>query len=266
MAPLGNGDIGLVPTMGAFHEGHSMLMAEARKRHGLACVSIFVNPLQFGQGEDFERYPRDEERDFAIAEEQGMDYVFAPSATEIYPRQSTIIHVPQITELWEGSFRPGHFDGVATVVAKLFQIVRPRTAYFGWKDLQQCLVIRRMVEDLNFNLELEYLETMRAADGLALSSRNAYLSPEERKVASLLKRTLDNIADSIRTNTPSIDATLTQSTQDLTHAGFAVDYLEVVSLRDMQPLRAPGEGAIIVAAKLGATRLIDNLRITIREP
>jgi pantoate--beta-alanine ligase len=261
MAALGGGDLGFVPTMGAFHQGHLHLMSEARKRHSSLCISIFVNPLQFGQGEDYEKYPRDEERDFALAEQHGVDYIFAPPASEIYPRVSTLVHVPEITELWEGLSRPGHFDGVATIVAKLFLITDPAVAYFGWKDLQQCLVIRRMVEDLNFRTQLEFLDTVREEDGLAMSSRNAYLSGEERLVARKLHTTLTDLSNSASASLATIEEEIRQAKIRLQESGFTVDYLELVSLEDLRPLRNPGPAAFIVAAKLGRTRLIDNVRL-----
>lgn len=260
MSALGGGDLGFVPTMGAFHEGHLSLMRAARERHERAAVSLFVNPLQFSRGEDLDRYPRNEERDFSLAEGAGVDYLFAPSRGEIYPRESTTIRVPEITEIWEGKSRPGHFDGVATVVAKLFNIVHPQIAYFGWKDLQQCLVIRRMTEDLNIPVELEFMETVREPDGLALSSRNAYLSPEERQKAPRLQGTLAWIADELDKKTREPQELLAMAREDLTRNGFDVDYLELVSLADLQPTNSSRNAALIVASRLGTTRLIDNLR------
>lgn len=261
MQSLGRGDLGFVPTMGALHEGHLALMREARQRHDRVAISIFVNPLQFGAGEDLSRYPRNEERDFGLAEGVGADYVFAPDASEIYPRLSTSIRVPEITNLWEGEFRPGHFDGVATVVAKLFHIVQPKAAYFGWKDLQQCLVIRRMVDDLNFPVELCFLDTVREPDGLALSSRNAYLSDNERKIAPKLYETLRKMYFDICSG-QDVSQVLARGRETLDVAGFDVDYLELVSLEDLTPLRSEADAAFLVAARLGKTRLIDNLRMS----
>jgi len=187
--------------------------------------------------------------------------VFAPSAGAMYPRQITKVCVPEVTRLWEGAARPGHFDGVATIVAKLFNIVRPRTAFFGWKDLQQCLVVKRMVEDLDIPVELRFLETVREDDGLAMSSRNAYLSKEERAVAPALHATLLRIAIALRTGKADASAALEDARLALTGEGFQVEYLELVSMRDLEPTHATGDSAIIVAARLGQTRLIDNLRL-----
>lgn len=261
MRALGGGDLGFVPTMGAFHEGHLSLMRRARQNHQQVCVSLFVNPLQFGRGEDLGKYPRDESRDFHLAEGEGVDFMFAPTSSEIYPRESTTVHVPEITQSWEGKSRPGHFDGVATVVAKLFNIVRPRVAYFGWKDLQQCLVVRRMVEDLDIPLHLDFVDTIREPDGLAMSSRNQYLTEAERNRAPMLHRCLTALSDSISKGSSDIDQLLSDAKAELAGAGFDVDYLEMVSLVNLTPTRVAKDAAIIAAAKLGTTRLIDNLRI-----
>jgi pantoate--beta-alanine ligase len=262
MAALGGRDIGFVPTMGAFHEGHLALMRAARMHHQRVCVSLFVNPLQFGGNEDIDRYPRNEARDFELAAEEGVDLMFAPAAKEIYPRQSTTVHVSEITDKWEGKSRPGHFDGVATVVAKLFNIVSPEAAYFGWKDLQQCAVVSRLVEDLNMPLRLVFMDTVRAADGLALSSRNAYLSPDERAKAPQLYETLCRAGAAIREGADSIETVLVSARNHLAEVGFEIDYLDMVSLSNLEPIRVASNAALIVAAKLGTTRLIDNLRMS----
>lgn len=253
-------DTAFVPTMGAFHEGHLHLMREAKKDGRPVCVSLFVNPLQFGPAEDLSRYPRNEQRDFDLAEQQGVDVIFAPVPAELTDHQNVSIHVKGLTERWEGAARPGHFDGVATIVAKLFNIVLPNVAYFGWKDLQQCLVIRQMVDDLNMPVRLEFLDTVRESDGLAMSSRNAYLSPEEREVAPRLYQTLQTASREIHADA-DIDGVLHSSRQSLAQSGFVVDYFELVSLRNLEPIRARSDCALIVAAKLGTTRLIDNLRL-----
>lgn len=266
MQGLRGGDLGFVPTMGAFHEGHLSLMGAARGAHERVCVSLFVNPLQFGPGEDLSRYPRAEARDFELAESVGVDIMFAPGAGEMFSGEATRVYVPGLSERWEGAFRPGHFDGVATVVAKLFGIAGPATAYFGWKDLQQCLVIRRMVTDLSLPVKLEFLETIREEDGLAKSSRNAYLSPEERAVAPEIYATLREIADSLlgaRAPLTKADLVLEHGKHRLEKCGFAVDYLELVDREEMEPLRTEGDAALIVAARLGTTRLIDNVRFTL---
>lgn len=266
MKGLRGGDLGFVPTMGAFHEGHLSLMRAARAAHDRVCVSLFVNPLQFGAGEDLSRYPRAEASDFELAESVGVDILFAPGAGEMFSGETTRVHVPGLTERWEGAYRPGHFEGVATVVAKLFGIAGPDTAYFGWKDLQQCLVIRRMVRDLSLPVRLEFLETIREEDGLAKSSRNAYLSQEERAMAPELYATLREIADScLNTREPltEIDHFLDQGKRRLEKHGFEVDYLELVDREEMKLLRSEGDAALIVAARLGTTRLIDNVRFTL---
>lgn len=249
--------------MGAFHKGHLDLMRRAREENDLVVVSLFVNPTQFGQGEDFDRYPRDLDNDARMAAEVGVDILFAPDVREIYPRVSSSIRVPEVTELWEGSARPGHFDGVATIVAKLFNIVRPDRAYFGQKDLQQCRVIGRMMEDLNFRFELKIEPTTRESDGLAMSSRNVFLSPEERAVAPLLFAELSRCAsvfsDASLSDT-AVSSELEHSRDKLTSNGFVIDYFALVNRDDLRPLTlTTGHGAMIVAAKLGRTRLIDNV-------
>lgn len=248
--------------MGALHEGHLNLMRAARRECDEVVVSIFVNPTQFGKNEDFSKYPRDLERDARMAESVGVDLLLYPSVEEIYTRETTVVHVPEVTDRWEGQFRPGHFDGVATVVLKLFNIVRPRIAYFGWKDLQQCVVIKRMTEDLNANVELRYQETTRESDGLAMSSRNAYLSSSERAIAPELHRSLAAIIEDVTMRSQDLSHCLAQQRQKLNSFGFDIEYLEAVDLDSLEPILAlkPGS-AIIVAARLGATRLIDNLRM-----
>jgi pantoate--beta-alanine ligase len=233
-----HGEVGLVPTMGAYHAGHISLFAAARKENGLVVASLFVNPAQFGDAADLARYPRDEAADAAIAEEHGVDVLFAPPVEELYPPGfETWVEVERATQGLEGSFRPGHFRGVATICLKLFNIVRPRRAYFGQKDAQQVEVLRRMVRDLNLELDLELrvLPTVRDADGLALSSRNARLSPDARAAALALPRAL--------------------ATKDLARArellaGLDVDYVEI----------APFDPPVLAAAvRVGDIRLIDNV-------
>jgi pantoate--beta-alanine ligase len=228
--------IGLVPTMGAFHEGHLSLIRAAREECETVVVSVFVNPAQFVAGEDFERYPRDEARDQRLAEEAGVDIVFAPSQDELYPPgYDTWVEVQQLGAILEGVHRPGHFRGVATVCCKLFNIVRPERAYFGQKDAQQVAVVRRMVRDLNLGVEIRALPTVRDPDGLALSSRNVYLSPEERESALALPRAL-------ATRDP-------EQARGLLN-GLEVDYLEVA---DFEPR------VLAAAVRVGMTRLIDNV-------
>ena len=255
--------VGFVPTMGALHEGHLALMRKAKEENDYVVASIFVNPTQFGKNEDFTKYPRNLDRDAEMAARVGVDAIFAPEAGDIYPGLPTLIRVPEVTERWEGASRPGHFDGVATVVLKLFNIVRADTAYFGQKDLQQCLVVRRMVRDLNVPIELRFLPTIREEDGLAMSSRNAYLSEEERKIAPLLgqvlRKTSEEFSD-ISLEKSEIAETLSANESSLRAAGFDVDYLALVDLDDMKPTVDPQlPSALVVAARLGRTRLIDNV-------
>ena len=228
--------IGLVPTMGAFHEGHLALLRAACDECDVVVASLFVNPAQFGEPADLVRYPRDEERDAGLAAELGVDLLFAPAAEEMYPAGfQTWIDVQELGSILEGEFRPGHFRAVATVCCKLFNIVRPDVAYFGQKDAQQVEVVRRMIRDLDLEVELRAVPTVRDADGLALSSRNLLLSPEERELAATLPRAL-------ATGDPADARRLLN--------GFAVDYVEV----------APFDPPVLAAAvRIGDTRLIDNV-------
>lgn len=249
---------GFVPTMGALHEGHLSLIRASKRENEETVVSVFVNPTQFGPNEDFAKYPRMLERDTELAIGAGADWIFAPTPEEMYPRKTTFVRVSEVTETYEGASRPGHFDGVATVVLKLFNIVRPHRAYFGQKDLQQCAVIRRMVEDLNVPLKLSIEPTLREADGLAMSSRNAYLSPQERATAPLIYATLIELRDRLRDGADS--AALEDARRRLSDSGFVLDYLDLLDSGTMQPTKEVGErAAIAVAARLGSTRLIDNL-------
>ena len=235
--PKGLGSVGLVPTMGAFHEGHLSLFAAARQENELVVASLFLNPAQFGPEEDLDRYPRDEERDTRLAEGAGVDILFAPAAEELYPEGfDTWVDVEHLGRRLEGEFRPGHFRGVATVCLKLFNIIRPRRAYFGQKDAQQAAVVKRMVSDLNLDVEIRVLPTVRDEDGLAYSSRNTYLSPEERRAALALPRAL-------ATKDPA-------QARDLLR-GLDVDYLEVADL--------DGQRVLAAAVHVGKTRLIDNI-------
>lgn len=251
--------IGFVPTMGAFHEGHLQLMRKAKSGNDLCIVSLFVNPTQFGKNEDFDKYPRDLNRDAALADSAGCDVLFAPTKEEVYPRSGSMIHVPEVTARWEGAARPGHFDGVATVVCKLFNIVRPTTSYFGLKDLQQCMVIQRMCEDLNLPYGVKLEPTVRERDGLAMSSRNVYLNPTHRTIAPKIYQLLLRSRSEIQQGkTPSL--VLSAARSELSEAGFQVDYFDLVNLPLMDPANSAGVNqAIIAAAKLGTTRLIDNI-------
>jgi pantoate--beta-alanine ligase len=233
---LRQGSLGLVPTMGAFHDGHLSLFRAARAESDAVVVSLFVNPAQFAPGEDLDRYPRDEERDLRLAEEAGVDVLFCPGADEVFPPGfQTWVDVERLGRGLEGDARPGHFRGVATVCLKLFNLVRPDRAYFGQKDAQQAAVIRRMVADLNVPLEIRVLPTVRDQDGLALSSRNAYLSPEDRRRALALPRAL-------ATRDPD-------RARELLH-DLDVDYVEVA---DFDPK------VLAAAVRVGSTRLIDNV-------
>ncbi len=254
--------ISFVPTMGYFHPGHLSLMRQAGKDGDVLVVSIFVNPTQFGAGEDYERYPRDIERDKRLAEEEGVDIIFAPSAKEMYPeRYSTFIEVKKLTESLCGRSRPGHFRGVATVVTKLFNIVKPSLAYFGQKDAQQALIIKRMVNDLNMDIEIHLLPIIRDKDGLALSSRNEYLNPEERRTAPVLYRALQEaqrMLDSGESNSREIIRRMEEIVERERLA--KIDYISIVdgeTLEDRE--RIEGKILLALAVWIGKTRLIDNI-------
>ena len=258
-----NQTVGFVPTMGGFHEGHLSLMRTAKAECGFVVASLFVNPTQFGAGEDFERYPRNLERDAEMAQAAGVDILFAPTTDEMYPRRGTTIHVPAVTTLWEGASRPGHFEGVATIVCKLFNVVRPNVAYFGLKDLQQCLVISRMTADLNLPVTVSLQPTVRESDGLALSSRNMYLIESERAIAPELQRQLISSALALKDNNLSseeVEVQLRHAKSSLEAVGFRVDYFELIDLSSTHSTHSAREGsALIAAAYLGKTRLIDNI-------
>jgi len=249
--------------MGALHEGHVSLLRRARAECDVVVMSLFVNPTQFAPGEDFERYPRDEARDAALAEEAGVDVVFAPSPGEIYPEGfATTVHVTGVTAVLCGDPRsrgPEHFDGVATVVAKLFSICSPDVAYFGQKDYQQTLVIRRMAADLNLPVRVEVCPIVREPDGLALSSRNAYLGSDDRRRAPALKRALDAAQREIAAGSAAEDAAASGRAV-LAEAEVDPEYFEVLRADDLSaPSAAPGERLVIaVAARVGPARLIDN--------
>ncbi|WP_460414619.1 pantoate--beta-alanine ligase [Thermus oshimai] len=263
-AHLPRGGVGFVPTMGYLHRGHLALVERARAENPFVAVSIFVNPLQFGPGEDFHRYPRDLERDRALLEEAGVDLLFAPSVEEMYPKGfSTRVQVEgPLTALWEGEVRPGHFQGVATVVARLFLLVGPDRAYFGEKDYQQLLVIRKMVRDLGFPLEVVGVPTVREEDGLALSSRNVYLSPETRKKATILYRALLAMREAAREGL-GVGEALERGEAVLKEVPeFKKDYLAIVHPETLLPLSRFVPGARgIVAGRFPEARLIDNLEV-----
>jgi pantoate--beta-alanine ligase len=255
------GSIALVPTMGALHQGHMALVEEAKKRADRVIATIFVNPTQFGPGEDFARYPRREQGDVQMLEEAGCDLLWMPSVEDIYPKGfSTTVHVAGVSERWEGEARPGHFDGVATVVAKLLLAVMPGLAFFGEKDFQQLVVIRRMVADLAMPVEIVGVPTVREADGLALSSRNDYLSADERQRALALPRALETASAAILAGQP-VQSALSEARQSLSGDGFSrIDYVALVDAETLEPVEARrGDTRLIAAAIIGKTRLIDNL-------
>ena len=257
------GTVALVPTMGALHAGHLALVHEAKRRAQNVIASIFVNPIQFGANEDLGRYPRREKEDAEMLERAECALLWAPSVGDIYPEGfASKVSVSGISERWEGEARPGHFDGVATVVAKLLLSVRPDLALFGEKDFQQLAVIRRMVADLNIGVEIVAVPTVRESDGLALSSRNAYLLPEEREQASGLPRALEAARAAILSGTPVFEV-LHEARASLRNTGFArIDYFALVDAASLEPLDEPdGEMRLIAAAVIGATRLIDNVAI-----
>jgi pantoate--beta-alanine ligase len=257
------GSLALVPTMGALHEGHLALVERAKALAERVVVSIFVNPLQFNDPSDLERYPRDEESDLAKLEAAGCDLVWLPGASDLYPEGfATRVSVAGVSERWEGEHRPGHFDGVATVVAKLFGEVVPNVAVFGEKDFQQLAVIRRMAMDLGLCDEIVGVPTVRESDGLALSSRNALLSPDERGRAVGLYRALRNARDSILAGQP-VAAALAEGRNALLIAGFSrIDYFALVDGATLEPVDRPRpEARLIAAAVMGTTRLIDNLAL-----
>ena len=253
--------IGLVPTMGAFHEGHLSLMRRARRDCDVVVVSLFVNPAQFNDPTDLTDYPRDPERDEALAAEIGVDHLFAPSVEEVYPPGfATTVSVVGVTERLEGEHRGrAHFDGVTTIVTKLFNMAAPDVAYFGQKDAQQALVIRRLVRDLDIPVRIEVCPTVREPDGLALSSRNAHLSPPDRARAAALHRALDVVQEAVTAGERDPAAARARAVTELTESGIEPDYLELVSVETLDPVgRIDGEVLAVLAAHVGGTRLIDN--------
>ena len=256
--------VGLVPTMGNLHEGHLSLVAASRQTCDITVVSVFVNPLQFGPNEDFDRYPRTPAEDAALLERAGVNYLFAPSEREMYPTGRdghVVVTVPALTSILCGAHRPGHFDGVGTVVLKLFNIVAPTRAFFGQKDYQQLTLIKTICKQLDVPIEIVGVPTVRADDGLALSSRNQYLSAADRERAPAIQRALQEIRISLERGERGYGALEQAAVTNLTKTGFAVDY---VSIRNALTLAAPSdedrEFVVLAAARLGRTRLIDNVR------
>lgn len=257
------GTIALVPTLGALHAGHLALVDEAKRRAGAAVATIFVNPTQFNEPGDLARYPRTEAEDALKLADAGCDLLWMPSVGDIYPNGfATTVHVAGVSERWEGEARRGHFDGVATVVAKLLLSVRPDVAVFGEKDFQQLAVIRRMVADLAMGIEIVGVPTVRDADGLALSSRNAFLSGDERTRAAAFPAALESARDAIRRGVDEGTA-IDQAVEMLRNARFSrVDYFVLVDANSLEPLDKPeGETRLIAAAVMGTTRLIDNIAL-----
>ncbi len=252
--------VGFVPTMGALHEGHLSLIRRARRECNFVVVSIFVNPTQFGPNEDLDRYPRPFQRDVQLCAREGVDLVFAPDPPTMYPEGfATYVDVTRVTERYEGACRPGHFRGVATVVTKLFHIIPAHVAYFGQKDAQQVAVIRRMVADLNFPLEIVVCPTVRDPDGLAVSSRNVYLTPEQRRQALGLSRALFEAWRRFRAGERRRDALQALMHETMHASGVDVDYADVVDPDTFEPVDPVTDQALlIVAGRVGSTRLIDN--------
>lgn len=262
--------IGLVPTMGALHEGHLSLVRASRQHCDRTVASIFVNPLQFGPTEDLARYPRTFQQDCLLLEQEGVDFLFAPSPEDMYPQTTeTVVDVPVTGGRLDGASRPGHFRGVATVVAKLFNIVQPDCAFFGEKDAAQVAVLRKMVRDLNFNLNLIVCPTVREPSGLAMSSRNRYLSKQERVEAETLSRSLCLVADVVRQGEHRTQVIREVLRRELAHSGLLkVDYAELVDPRTLETLEEntlPAATLVAVAAWIGTTRLIDNCTLRINE-
>ena len=259
------GNVAFVPTMGNLHAGHLSLAQAARRVADRVVVSIFVNPLQFGVGEDFDNYPRTFERDQEMLRGEGVDLLFSPTVEVMYPKpqaEQTKVEVPGISEVLCGASRPGHFAGVATVVCKLFNMVQPDIALFGKKDFQQLMVIRRMVDDLAMPVQVQGVDTMREPDGLAMSSRNGYLSEQERAIAPTLYRVLKDIRDALQNGSDDYSGLIAAATQELNQAGLKTDYLVIRRAEDLvEPAIDESSLVILAAAYLGRARLIDNIEV-----
>ena len=256
--------IGFVPTMGCLHEGHLSLMRRARQECDAVIVSIFVNPTQFGPREDFDRYPRDDEGDRAKCGSAGVDILFMPAASGMYPEKpSVFVTVEGLSDILEGAARPGHFRGVSTVVSKLFHIVKPHTAYFGQKDYQQCAVVKRMVKGLDMDVKIAVLPTVREQDGLALSSRNRYLTAEERHAAAAIYRALSSAEQLVKAGVKEPEKLKGKMAAVLQEErGISIDYIEVVDCESLATCAVIQDKIVIlIAVRLGRTRLIDNFRV-----
>jgi len=264
-----NKRIALVPTMGNLHEGHMTLVEEAKARGDVVVVSIFVNPMQFERPDDLERYPRTLQEDCEKLNKHGVDLVFAPSPAEIYPKglaTQTQVDVPVISTILEGASRPGHFRGVSTIVSKLFNLVQPQVACFGQKDFQQLALLRTMVEDMGYDIEIIGVPIVRAKDGLALSSRNGYLTNDERKLAPQLNRIMNALAERLSQGERHIDEMLQDTAQQLRQAGFTPDELFIRDAKTLQELSVDSTSAVILmAAWLGKARLIDNQQVDLTQ-
>ncbi|MEB7586002.1 pantoate--beta-alanine ligase [Serratia rubidaea] len=261
--------IALVPTMGNLHDGHMTLIDEARARGDIVVVSIFVNPMQFDRPEDLTNYPRTLQEDCEKLTRNNVDLVFAPAPAEVYPLglgEQTFVEVPGISAMLEGASRPGHFRGVSTIVSKLFNLVQPDLACFGEKDYQQLALIRKMVADMGYDIEIVGVPTVRAKDGLALSSRNGYLTADERKKAPQLSRIMNQLAERLGNGERQIDELLAQTAEQLRDAGFTPDELFIRDADSLQPLSADSRRAVVLmAAWLGKARLIDNQQVDLTE-
>jgi pantoate--beta-alanine ligase len=259
-----HGTVGFVPTMGFLHEGHISLVRQSVKDNDMTAVSIYVNPTQFGPNEDFQAYPRDLERDLKMLEKEHVDMVFFPPNSEMYPDDyCTWVDVEKITDRLEGEIRPGHFRGVATIVTKLFNIVQPDKSYFGQKDAQQALVIRRMVKDLNMNLEVIIMPTLREKDGLAMSSRNTYLNPDERKAATILYKSL-LLAKQLKEKGETKSDTIRSQMESLIKSEplAKIEYISIANTQTLEELSSlQSESLVSMAVRIGKTRLIDNIII-----
>lgn len=258
--------VGFVPTMGYLHEGHLTLMRTAKRKTDFVAASIFVNPLQFGVGEDYEDYPRDLSRDTELAEGAGVEAIFAPAVRDMYPPgYSTFVEVEKLTGKLCGRSRPGHFRGVTTVVTKLLNIVEPDIAFFGQKDAQQVIVLQKMAQDLNMNVEIEVVPTVREQDGLAMSSRNTYLAPAEREAALVLSRSLDMAAKLVDSGERNIPFLKSEVTEFITGEPLAkIDYVDILSVPDLEERETlEGKALLALAVYIGKTRLIDNVILTV---
>ncbi|AKL42289.1 MULTISPECIES: pantoate--beta-alanine ligase [Serratia] len=257
--------IALVPTMGNLHDGHMTLVDEARARADVVVVSIFVNPMQFDRPDDLARYPRTLQEDSEKLTRRSVDLVFAPAPAAVYPQgleQQTYVDVPGISSILEGASRPGHFRGVSTIVSKLFNLVQPDLACFGEKDYQQLALIRKMVADMGYDIDIVGVPTVRAKDGLALSSRNGYLTAEERKVAPQLSKIMNALAQQLANGERHVEALLEQTAEQLRAAGFTPDELFIRDADSLQPLTVDSQRAVVLmAAWLGKARLIDNQQV-----